>query len=399
MTNKTKEKPSDVAEIMAALKATKLKYLKIDFNRHGNLRVMVRRDDKYITLKSDPRTPEFFMEYGRALGELSSVAPIQFDNEKDTLAWLIEEYLKSPRYLTLAELTKSKRKNILRHVAQEFGDLNIHQMNCYDIEKIRAVNLREGKPHAAEHRRKDLMQVFKEGRSAGHTMNDPFIGVESAKDNPALRGQAHVGPDGKTYSGYWTWTEEQVAEFFEYWPLGTTPHVCMSLLFYLGIRIGDAQQLGPRNVEEDRMIWTTQKRVGPNRQGVNMNLPILPELQVALDAAKESKIISLDHFVLTQYGKPFSRKSLAMRFSHWADQAGLPKICSAHGVRKALATILANQEATTEELKATFGWSTSKQADVYTAQANKTKLGTSGLERIRNSSGAPAPSKMVHPSD
>ncbi|RZO34946.1 MAG: integrase [Rhodospirillaceae bacterium] len=103
--------------------------------------------------------------------------------------------------------------------------------------------------------------------------------------------------------------------------------------------------------------------------------------------------------MLTQYGKPFSRKALASRFSDWADQAGLPKICSAHVVRKALATILANQEATTEELKATFGWSTSKQADVYTAQANKTKLGTSGLERIRNSSVPPAPSKVSHPSD
>ncbi len=117
-------------------------------------------------------------------------------------------------------------------------------MNCYDIEKIRAVKLREGKPHAAEHRRKDLMQAFKEGRCAAHTMNGPFIGVESAGDNPALRGQTHVGPDGKTYSGYWTWTQEQVAEFVEFWPLGTKPHVCMSLLFCLVIRIGDGQQLG-----------------------------------------------------------------------------------------------------------------------------------------------------------
>ncbi len=35
------------------------------------------------------------------------------------------------------------------------------------------------------------------------------------------------------------------------------------------------------------MIWTTQKRAGPNRQGVDMNWPIPPELQAALDAAKD----------------------------------------------------------------------------------------------------------------
>tara|TARA_Y100001968_G_C19397486_1_gene739162 strand:- start:1370 stop:1600 length:231 start_codon:yes stop_codon:yes gene_type:complete len=63
-------------------------------------------------------------------------------------------------------------------------------------------------------------------------------------------------------------------------------------------------------------------------------------------------------------------------------------------VRKTLAIILAYQEARTEELKATFGWITPKQADVYTAQPNKKKLGSSGLEHIKNSSVLPAPSKM-----
>ena len=139
----------------------------------------------------------------------------------------------------------------------------------------------------------------------GLTENDPFIGLEPKSENPALRGRARIGPDGETYSGYWTWTADQVAQFFDYWPAGTTPHMAMTLLYCLGCRIGDVQQLGPRNVIDERVIWTTQKAVGRDRVGVPMDLPVLPQLRDAIDAASDSKIISLDHFVLTQFGKPF----------------------------------------------------------------------------------------------
>lgn len=164
----------------------------------------------------------------------------------------------------------------------------------------------------------------------------------------------------------------------------------MTLLYCLGYRIGDVQQLGPRNVIDGRMIWTTQKAVGRDLVGVPMDLPVLPQLRDAIDAASDSKIISLDHFVLTQFGKPFSRKSLASWFSERAKMAGLPKECSAHGVRKWLATLMAESGVTTSELKATLVWKTSRLADLYTDKANEKDLVTSGLERMQNISVLPA---------
>tara|TARA_B100000676_G_C17667741_1_gene624728 strand:- start:212 stop:427 length:216 start_codon:yes stop_codon:yes gene_type:complete len=47
----------------------------------------------------------------------------------------------------------------------------------------------------------------------------------------------------------------------------------MSLMFYLGVRISDVQKLGSRNEVNDRMVFTTQKRVSKQRQGVDINLP------------------------------------------------------------------------------------------------------------------------------
>ena len=383
-------KRGDAARIVATLKLEKLPYVKVDFSQHGTLRVSVRRNGKAIRLKSEPMTPAFYVEYGIAVGELSAVSPINVSFRTDTLSWLIDEYTRSSRFSVLAYKTKQTRLAQLGHISNEFGDMKFATMNHHDIEKIRAEKLFEGKPFAAEHRRKDLVQVFHHARKMGLTENDPFIGLEPKSENPALRGRAHIGPDGETYSGYWTWTAEQVAQFFDYWPAGTTPHMAMSLLYCLGCRIGDVQQLGPRNVIDGRMIWTTQKAVGRDRVGVPMDLPVLPQLRDAIDAASDSKIISLDHFVLTQFGKPFSRKSLASWFSERAKTAGLPKECSAHGVRKCLATLMAESGATTSELKATFGWKTSRLADLYTDKANKKDLATSGLERFGNVSVSPA---------
>ncbi len=396
MTKSKKEKPADAAEIMAALKVSKLPYIKTDYSQHGTLRVSVRRHGKTIPLKSKPMSPEFYVEYGVAVGELSTLAPINVDFRRDTLAWLIDDYKRSGRFTALATSTKLVRARVLRQIADEFGEMKYAQMNRFDIEKIRAVKLSDGKPHAAEHRRKFLAQVFRHANVTGLINHDPFVGIEKPADNPALRSRTHMSLDGTMYSGHWTWTADQVQQFFDYWPPGTAPHICMSLAFYLGVRISDAQKLGPRNEVDDRMVFTTQKRVGKQRQGVDMNLPITAPLRDAIESAREANIVSLDNYVLTQFGKPFTQKSISHWFSERASMAGLPRECTAHGVRKALAKILADNGATSSELKATFGWTTSKLADLYTEQANKRDLATSGLERLENVSVSPVAEKLSH---
>ena len=49
-----------------------------------------------------------------------------------------------------------------------------------------------------------------------------------------------------------------------------------------------------------------------------------------------------------------------------ATQAGLPKRCTSHGLRKAAATYLAEHGATDHQLMAWFGWTSISQAQVYT---------------------------------
>ena len=97
--------------------------------------------------------------------------------------------------------------------------------------------------------------------------------------------------------------------------------------------------------------------------------PLLPIL---------AQIISLSPcgsltFLETAYGKPFTAAGFGNWFRDRCDEAGLPQ-CTAHGLKKAGATIAAENGATTRQLMAMFDWSTISQAEVYTRAADQKRL-------------------------
>ncbi len=63
------------------------------------------------------------------------------------------------------------------------------------------------------------------------------------------------------------------------------------------------------------------------------------------------------------------------------DEANLHH-CSAHGLRKAGATIAANNGATAWQLKAIFGWETLKQAEAYTRKADQIRLADEAMHLL-----------------
>ena len=87
-------------------------------------------------------------------------------------------------------------------------------------------------------------------------------------------------------------------------------------------------------------------------------------------------------WLVTDYGSPFTDDGLGNRFRKWADDAGLPH-CTLHGLRKAGATIAAENGATDEQLMAIFGWTTKQQTTLYTAKANRRKLAEAGMKHLR----------------
>jgi site-specific recombinase XerD len=86
-------------------------------------------------------------------------------------------------------------------------------------------------------------------------------------------------------------------------------------------------------------------------------------------------------FLINDLGRPFTDAGFGNKMHDWCDQAGLPE-CAAHGVRKAGATIAAENGATAHQLMAIFGWDTLKQAEVYTKAADQKRLAESSMHLI-----------------
>jgi integrase/recombinase XerD len=86
-------------------------------------------------------------------------------------------------------------------------------------------------------------------------------------------------------------------------------------------------------------------------------------------------------FLITEFGKPFTANGFGNKFKDWCRQADLPH-CSAHGVRKATATALAEAGATPHEIGAITGHTSLKEIERYTKAAQRGGLATRGMAKL-----------------
>ena len=215
-------------------------------------------------------------------------------------------------------------------------------------------------PEAANTRLKALRGLFKWALSAeiGISISNP------ARDVPLFR----------TYTqGHHTWTPEEVAQFEAAHEPGSMARLALALLMFTGQRKSDVIAFGRQHVRDGWLHFTQFKN--RNRRPVTLDLPVLPELQSAVDVAQshfEGHFKQLT-FLVTAHGKPFTAAGFGNRMRKWCDAAGL-KACSAHGLRKAGACIAAENGATEAQLMAIFGWGDPDMAALYTKKARQKRI-------------------------
>jgi integrase len=205
---------------------------------------------------------------------------------------------------------------------------------------------------AANARVKALRQVFAWATEARHCQHNP------AREVPYIR----TGSDG-----FHTWTVEEVQQYEHRHPIGSKARLALALLLYTGVRRSDVVGLG-RQMERSGWLRFTETK-GRERLTKVREIPILPELRGVLDATPSGHLT----YLVTEFGKPFSAAGFGNKFRDWCDEAGLDH-CSAHGLRKAGATIAADNGATEHQLMAIYGWESPKQAALYTRKANRKRL-------------------------
>ena len=326
--------------------------------RTGILRVYFRRrlGAPKIRLRAPPGSPEFLAEYRTAL---------EADEKPDagvkprTYRWLMIQYFASEDFRDLDPRTQRVRRGILESTCAEpisqgaketFADFPLNKLSAKAIRVLR--DRKATLPEAANGRVKAIRRMY-----AWATEADLVTG------NPARE----VAYKRRPTEGHHAWSEEEIAQFEARHPVGSRARLALALLAYTGVRRSDVVLLGRQHVRQGWLKFTAQK--GRNRKPVTVEIPVIPPLQRALDSGPCGDLT----FLVTEFNRPFTANGFGGWFRARCDEAGLAQ-CSAHGLRKAGASLAAENGASVHELMAIFGWLTMKEADRYTQAARRKKL-------------------------
>jgi integrase len=340
----------------------RLKYLAEDTDRHGTIRLYVRKPGQQkIRLRQAPGSQEFLEEYWAALKSEAPALPApakRASPDKGTLRWLCVQYFASAPFRDLTERTRYVRQRILDRLCEQDGDKPYALLEPRHIRKRRD-DLAD-RPEAANAMIKALRQLY------SYAIDYELAQRNPAKDVPYLRSKS---------DGFYSWTMEDVAQFEARHPVGSKARLALALLLYTGQRRSDMVTLGPQHVKDGWITITQAKNRA--RKPVTLSIPVLPDLQDIIDQTQTGNLA----FLVTQFGKPFTADGFGNWFRKRCDEAELPT-CSAHGLRKAGAALAAENGATERQLMAIFGWSTMKEAARYTKAANQKVVAASGMKLL-----------------
>jgi integrase len=346
-------------------------YLMPDQDRHGNERMYVRRRGRKVRIREKPGTEAFARAYADALraidGEPAPESPALKGAPAGTLGWLAACYFASAEFRGLDAKSQTTRRLIIEECLREprkpgsadlMRDCPVSALAAPHVKMLR--DRKAGMPGAANNRRKYLSSWF------GWAVEQGLMRSNPAREVRRIR---------YATTGFYTWSLEDVRQFEERHPIGTKARLALALLLFLGVRRGDVVTLGRQHVKGGslRMIprKTRHKRLDPSEK------PVLP---VLADIIAQSPTGDMT-FLVTEYGKPFSANGFGGWFRDRCDEAGLPK-CTAHGLRKAGATIAAENGATDRQLMALYDWTSEKQANAYTAAADRKRLAADAAKLI-----------------
>ena len=340
------------------------KHCSRDIDRHGNERIYIRLPNvpkyrmksAYLDDKGSV-TQAFTEEYHRVLtGDRGEKSVPLSRLEPGSVRWLVETYYQSKAFQSQSTATQKDKKSVLNRYCSNVGELPFKKLRKANIEASQMK--RRETPGAADKLVKYLKALFNWAISAELTTFNPANGV--TKINVS--------------SGIHTWTEAELQRYRITYPLGSTPRLAFELMLNLGVRRSDLVKLGWCNLINDRIEFTPEK--GSEKHTKHLSLPITDELREVLAAITHDQ----PTFLVTEYGKPFSGGGFGNKMRKWCNDVNLPE-CSAHGLRKATATMLAEAGATEHQLMAIFGWSDSKMAQHYTKAAQSKRLIDAGFER------------------
>lgn len=344
-------------------------------DRHGKERLRFRRKGYPSQYFTAPLGTEAFREEYHRFNSAEAIAEA-IESAKaarctpGSVGDLLRRYVAVPERLGPSAVTQTKVRNILERFAEGREERPIKGIRFEHIDaiiakaRVKAVDAKGrkvGGVEAARKLRKELRRFFAFARKLG------WISVNPVDDSQPVK----VSPNERS-TGFYTWTEEDIATYREHWPLGTKQRLAMELMLWTDQRKVDAIHLGRQHVKNGKFA------IRQSKTGKFLTLPIAPPLTAAIEAMPSSNALC---FLITEWGKPFSVKGFGGWFREQCDAAGLPQ-CTAHGLRKATMRRMAELEMPNKTMKSVSGHSKDEEVARYTEAANQERLADGAIKRL-----------------
>jgi integrase len=177
--------------------------------------------------------------------------------------------------------------------------------------------------------------------------------------------QGIKAPTVKTF-GIATWSEDEIEQYRRAHPLGTNARLALELLIGTAQRRSDVVGMGRQHLHNGgAVLYVKQQKTRWEGE-----IALEPELAEALAALPLTNMT----FLTTAWGAPFTAAGFGIRFRTWCNEAGLPKHCSAHGLRKAACRRLAEAGCTVHEIAAISGHISLAEVQCYTRAVDQARL-------------------------
>lgn len=328
-------------------------------DRHGKQRIYYR-DRKSSALRVPLRGPvgslEFWTDYHDAASGVVKVKTGYKRAKSDSIRWLVEQYYKSSAFKKINDEGRKTRRGILEKFCKSHGEKRFAQLKMKHILKI--LDAMADRPGAANNLLKALRQIFKYAVYYDLLEINPVINIERFKS--------------KNKDGIHAWTEKEIEQYVDRHPIGTKAHLAFALLLHTAQRRSDVITMGRQHINKDGSMTVVQQKTK-----TRIEIPILRELQKAIDMSPTGDMT----YLVTEYGKPFTSNGFGNWFRDRCDEAELPQ-CSAHGLRKAAASYLANIGCSINEIMSITGHTSISEVQRYTKAAEQKRLAENVRDRI-----------------
>ena len=325
-----------------------------------------------IRLHVTPDHPDFLNHYHDARLGKQNDAPVAAPPKQKvrSLGWLIDGYV--DHLASMAErgagshLTLKQRRNLLERLKNfKHASGSLYADMHMDIPSEALIGVRDDLAHVgsqADNMMKAVKSMFTWSCERGITKLNPAAGIPSIY---------------KTKGGAVSWSAADLRTFKKAHPPGTMAHLALTLMMFTGARSNDVIWIGRDQeflVDGIRFLgWQPRKR-----GSAYVELPMAPPLITAIKAT--AKIGPA--YILQENGMPYkSPDSFRNRMGKWVAEAGL-KGRSAHGVRKALAQLIAEEGGSEHQIMSVLAHTQPKTSAIYTKGAQRRRMAADAMRSI-----------------